>query len=330
MVELHSIKKFRGTNLGIIRLNNLAKTEGIKIKIGDEYVVPVSYDTYGHPIISEQSFNYYRALKAIKERQYESLVPEVKYEEEYFSIGRNCYDSKEAFEKLSKLKEEDQLSELKKILIYRKKAHFIGKELNTYILYGRYAIYKDGHIYMCSYDELSEDYDYETVMDLSEVKNLKLLEEVHIPGAKDRCAICGKKFHINEIKSFSTTENEKGDKVHTDCLKKCTEAVNYQRASRIVDTVYINNPSAEIIREYDKKEGTEKVWYKYHTVQGDVGIRFKKKVIEIRWFGNFKPFNLEILFKDEDVTKRKLEDSKVIHAWSSSDAIKYLMKVEKL
>ena len=32
----------------------------------------------------------------------------------------------------------------------------------------------------------------------------------------------------------------------------------------------------------------------------------------------------------EDVTKRKLEDSKVIHAWSTDDAIKYLMMVKKL
>lgn len=326
MVELHSIKKFRGTNLGIIRLNNLAKTEGIKIKIGDEYVVPVSYDTYGHPIISEQSFNYYRALKAIKERQYESLVPEVKYEEEYFSIGRIHYDSKEAFEKLSKLKEEDQLSELKKILIYRKKAHFIGKELNTYILYGRYAIYKDGHIYMCSYDELSED--CKMIRDMSEVTNLKLLKEVHIPGPKDRCAICGKGFSIKEVKNFAITEDENCNKVHEDCLRKCIEAVNYQIASRIVDSVYLDCPSSEII--YEEENAERRVWYKYHTRQGDLAIRFKTKVIEIKWFGKFRPFNLETLFKDEAVTKKSLADAKIINAWGPDDAIKYLTMVARL
>ena len=68
----------------------------------------------------------------------------------------------------------------------------------------------------------------------------------------------------------------------------------------------------------------------YHTKQGDVALRFKNKVIEIKWCGNFKPFNLEALFKDEDVTKRKLEDSKIIHAWSADDAVRYLMMVKKL
>ena len=79
-----------------------------------------------------------------------------------------------------------------------------------------------------------------------------------------------------------------------------------------------------------KKSKKERTWYLYHTNQGNVAIRFKNKVIEIKWFGNFKPFNLETLFKDEDVTKKKLPDSKVIHAWSMDDAIKYLMMVKKL
>mgnify|MGYP003289893230 FL=1 len=80
---------------------------------------------------------------------------------------------------------------------------------------------------------------------------------------------------------------------------------------------------------YDEEDKKEKVWYLYHTKQGDVAIRFKNKVIEIKWFGNFKPFKLEKLFEDEDVTKRRLEDAKVIHAWSVDDAIRYLSMVKK-
>lgn len=324
MVELHSIKKFRGTNLGILRLNHLADpVKGIKVKIGEEDVLPISYDTYGHPIISEANFTYYQALKAIRERQGESLVPEVEYEQQYFSIKRDVFDSKAGIEKIKSFEEDQQLSELKKILIYRKKAHFIGKELNTFILYGKYALCSDGHIYMCTCTPIGNIED-SIVMELSEVTAFELLHEVHIPGAKDRCAICGKPFTINDVKSFNTTENDKSEKVHEDCLRKCTEAVNYQIASRIIDTVYMEYPSSEIV--YD--DG--KVWYKYHTRQGDVALRFKSKVIEIKWFGNFRPFNLEALFKDEDVTKKRLEDAKIIHAWGPADAIKYLKKVERL
>lgn len=329
--ELHSIKKFRGTNLGILRLNKLADpNKGIKVKLGEQEVLPVSFDTYGHPIISEANFTYYKALKAIKERQGESLVPEVEYVQQYFAIKRSKYDSKEGIEKIKEFPEEEQLAKLKELLICRKRAHFIGKELSTFILYGKYAIHDDGHVYMCSYERIDKSPENKMVMDLSEVTNFQLLDEVHIPGPYDKCAICGKKFNIRNIQNFATTENERSEKVHIECLKNCIEAVNYQTASRIVDTVYLDSPLSEIIREKNEENGKERVWYKYHTRQGDLAIRFKNKVIEIKWFGNFKPFNLEMLFKEEDVTKRKLDDAKVIHAWSTADAIKYLMMVEKL
>lgn len=151
--ELHSIKKFRGSNLGILRLNRIAKTSSIKIHIGKEEIKPIGFDTYGHPIISEKSFTYYRALKALKERSGESLVPEVEYEPSAFCIRRDVYDSKEGIEKIETFPEKEQLKELKRILIHRKLANFNQKELKTYILYGKYALNSDGRVYMCTYDE---------------------------------------------------------------------------------------------------------------------------------------------------------------------------------
>lgn len=319
--ELHSIKKFRGSNLGILRLNHLAKADGMKIKIGDEEVDPISFDTYGHPIISAASFEYYKALKAIKERQGESLVPEVEYQRDNFCIKSMLYDSKEGIEDILDCAEEKQLTRLKDILVNRKKAHFIRANMDTFILYGKYCLYEDGHVYMCNCTPIGNTQD---IMELSEVTNFELLHEVHIPGAKDRCAICGKPFTINDVKSFNTTENENCEKVHAECLRKRTEAVNYQIASKIIDTVYSDSPASEVVYE----DGF--VWYKYHTKQGDLALCFRNKVIEIKWFGKFRPFNLETLFKDEDVTKKKLEDAKVIHAWGPTDAIKYLTMVARL
>ena len=117
--------------------------------------------------------------------------------------------------------------------------------------------------------------------------------------------------------------------MHSECLRKYTEAVNYKKASQIIDSVYQEHTESRIIREWDSEDQRERVWYLYHTKQGDVAIRFKNKVIEIKWFGNFKPFKLGVLFKGEDVTKRKLKDAKVIHAWSVDDAIRYLSIVKK-
>lgn len=369
ITELHSIKEFRGSKLGVLRLNNLANPgKGIVVRFAGKEFLPISFDTYGHPIVSKQCFDYYKALKALKEREGGNLVPEVTYEPQYFVVRRDVYDSKEAFEEIETLSEEEQLKRLKEILICRKKAHFTGKELNTFILYGKYAVYEDGHIYMCTFEEKCEnavknvikdvykkissrmklkgckiDTDLMQkesttfiVKDLSEVEKFELLTdpktgkliEVHIPGEKDRCAICGKKFTIDDVKKIAITENSECAKVHSSCLYDCTIAENYLEASKIIDNVYPGTPESEIIKEY-KEDGKEMVWYKFHTRDGDIGIRFKNKVRELKFFGNFKPFNLELLFKDVDVTKRRLDDAKVIHAWSKEAAIQYLMMVEK-
>lgn len=331
MKERHSIKKFRGGNLGIIRLNHLAYPEEMIVKIGDEEFKPIGYDTYGHPVISEENFAYYKALKSIRERQGESLVPEVEYNSRPFVIKSVVYDSKEGIEEVINAdpNKSSIIKELKKILIFRKQANFCKKELHTFVLYGSYALYSDGHIYMCTYEKKDNSKPDEGVLDLSEIKNFQLKEEIHLPGYEDVCAICGKHFDIDDIKDFSTTEDENCRKVHKNCFQSYIEAVNYQKASKIVDAVYDESPKSEIVKEYDEREGKQKVWYLYHTKQGDLAIRFKNKVIVIKWFGNFKPFNLETLFADEDVTKIKETDSKIIHAWSLDDAIKYMMRVKR-
>jgi len=328
--ELHSIKKFRGGKLGIIRLKKLAYPRNITIQIGDEEFRPIGYDTYGHPIISEENFIYYKALKAIRERQGESLVPVVEYEPQPFCIKRETYDSKEWIEKIEmESDKEAKLKRLKELLINRKRANFNKSELNTFILYGKYALYQDGHVYMCSYERINFEETDSIVLEMSDVANFNLKEEVHIPRHDDVCFICRKNFNIDDIKKLTITEDENCRKAHKRCLIKDIEAKNYQKASKIIDSVYQDFPESEIIREYDEEDNKEKVWYLYHTRQGDVAIRFKNKVIEIKWFGNFKPFKLEKLFEDEEVTKRRLKDAKVIHAWSMDDAIRYLLMVKK-
>lgn len=341
--ELHSIKPFRGGNLGIIRLNFLSYTDCTKITVGDEEFYPIGHDTYGHPIISEKNFAYYRALKAIRERDGESLIAEVEYKPQPFCVRSDIYDSAEGIQKII---DGNSLKEFKKILIYRKQANFYNqvindsekqptfKKMNTFIVFEKYALHSDGHIYMCSYERkvdsiTDQDNLTKDVFDLSAVNNFKLHEEVHLPGEDDVCAICGKHFNMEDVRTFSVVEDQNCKKAHRDCLDKYTVAVEYQEASRIIDMVYREYPKSEIITEHDKKSNKDKVWYLYHTKQGDVAIHFKNKVIEIKWFGNFKPFNLKTLFKDEDVTKKSLKDAKVIHAWSSDDAVKYLTMVKK-
>ena len=231
--ELHSIKRFRGGNLGIIRLNKLAIPRDITIKLGDEEFKPIGYDTYGHPIISEANFIYYKALKSIREREGESLVAEVEYTHAPFAIRRDVYDSVQGIEAAAK-----SLDTLKKLLKYRKQANFIKKELRTFILFGKYVLNNDGHIYACSYQEKDESAEEKIVLDLSEVINFEIYEELHIPSHEDVCAVCGRRFNVDDIKEFAVTEDEDCRKVHKHCLASFVEAVNYQKASQIIDSVY--------------------------------------------------------------------------------------------
>lgn len=348
--EVHTIRKFRGTNLGIIRLNQLAKPDGMKITIGGIEIKPIGYDTYGHPIISASNFKYYQALKSNYNRKEITFLTEVYYEPKVFCVRREIYDSKEAIEKAifeeEKAKREDEytdkeyimkkiaeeqnekLKKLKELLVYRKQAAFLFKPLNYFMLYGRYILASNGHVYSTS--EIPADYiknlDNEDVIELDSriMSEYELTKEVHIPGNKDVCAICGNEFTINDVKEGYITENEQVEKVHCECQRAFSIQTELNVASQIIDAVYEDNPKVNIEREYDLKEQKEKIWYCYKTNQGTISIRFKNKVIVIEWHDNFKPFNMTI-FDGERVTKY----DRGIHAWSKNDAIRYLSMAKK-
>lgn len=315
--ELHSVKPFRKvSNLGIIRLNNLAqpKSDKITIKIGEKRIAPIGFDTYGHPIISETAYTYYKAQKENAERRGESFIAEVEYEIQAFCIKREVYDSVDSIKEALK-----DLKKFKQLLVYRKQARFCGMGLNTFLIYNKYVLYSDGKIYYCvPEEEFSED-----VVQIKENEALTE-QEIHVPDERNVCAICGQPFNMeNDIQNFNFDENKKFEKVHKICLESFTKETNHQLASQIVDAVYNERPKTEIVQEGNI------TWYKYQTNQGKIRIRFKTKVIVIEWYNDFKPFNVLSLFESERVTKYDNEDIRGIHAWSKDDAIQYLSMAKK-
>ena len=324
--ELHSIKPFRGGDLGIIRLDNLAHPDkkSIKITIGGEEFKPIGFDTYGHPIISKENFAYYKALKAIAERKGESLVPVIEYERKPFCIRREEYDSIEGIRKAL-----NKLEDFKKLLIMRKQAAFCKMELDTFAVWGTYVLASDGHIYSLS-EIITNQPSSKKVIHIDETEKLTWKEEVHIPSEEDVCAICGKGFSIRDVSDFEISENEECRKVHKKCMEKSIEAINYAKASKIIDAVYFedNKPTSEIGEIYDSEDDEMKTCYTYKTKQGTISIYFRTKVTVIVWHDNFKPFNMSI-FDNERVTKF----DRGIHAWSIDgsidDAIKYLQMAKK-
>lgn len=321
--EIHTIRNFRGSSLGIIRLNKLAYPDKSKIKItiGGRDVKPIGFDTYGHPIISENNFVYYQALKANADRRADTFLTEVSYEPKPFCVREEIYDSKEAIEKAAN---GGELKKLKDLLIHRKQAAFVKMELHNFLLYGKYVLASNGHIYLA--ENVPEDLliNEETVVEVDETTKISRGKEIHIPSEEDVCAVCGEKFTLKDVEEQLITENGNLEKVHCKCHEQFTTEVNMKKASQIIDAIYDGRPEVEIRKEWDNEDQKEKVWYCYTTRQGTVSIRFKHKVIVIEWHDNFKPFNMSI-FKDERVTKY----DRGIHAWSKDDAIRYLSMAKR-
>ena len=330
ITEIHTIRPFRGRkvmdpnkelgSLGIIRLDQLAYPGDMKIDINGIEINPIAYDTYGHPIVSASNFDYYKALKKNADRRSDTFLTKVTYRPKPFCVKRAIYDSEDAIKKAAIIdeKKERGLKDLKELLIYRKQAAFCELPLNTYLLYGYILLSNDGHIY------LVKGIESESVV--AQIKDEDLIskgEEIHVPEDGDVCAVCGKSFILNDVKEGFVSENEKFEKIHQMCHYNFTLEVNQQKASAIVDSVY-EGPSVKIVKEWDEEDQTEKVWYVYETCQGTIAIRFKRKVIVIKWFDNFKPFNMA-LFEAERVTKF----DRGIHAWSKDDAIRYLEMAKK-
>lgn len=320
--EIHTIRNFRGSNLGIIRLNKLAYPDKSKIKItiGGRDVKPIAFDTYGHPIISESNFVYYKALKANADRRADTFLTEVCYEAKPFCVREEIYDSKEEIEKVIK---GNELKQLKKLLIYRKQAAFLKMQLHSFLLYGKYVLASNGHIYLAENISV-EDIDVNNVVEIPEKDGISYGKEIHVPGEDDVCAVCGEKFTLNDVAEQLVTENNKLEKVHCKCQDQFTTEVKMKEASQIIDAVYDDKPEVEVRKEWDEEDQKEKIWYCYKTNQGTISIRFKNKVIVLEWHNNFKPFSMNI-FKDERVTKY----DRGIHAWSRDDAIRYLSMAKR-
>lgn len=223
--EVKQIDKFRGTNFGLIRLENLAypNRDKMEITIGDKKIYPIGFDSYGFPIISEGSLKYYTEMKEKEERKGKTFSVVVEYEKRPFCLKRSVYDAEDRemleFEtekpSIESLKLKD-LKTLNAVLANRKMAAFLGKELNNFLLYNKYLLGENGKVYEYPSAENHKD----DIVKLKEEIDTSCLKEVHIPSENDFCAICGKTFELEDVKKFDIAEDENCSKVHLQCLNE--------------------------------------------------------------------------------------------------------------
>ena len=320
--EIHNIKPFRNTNLGIIRLDKLANPKNMKIFLGNRQVSPIGYDTYGHPILSEEVLQFYFALKSNSERRNDTFLVKVQYEEANFFIKSHYYDSKEEMVKILNSEPTIKLEKFKEFLIMRKKAAFVGRKLNVIALKFdniSYILAEDGKIYLAEAIETKSE---ETVLTEEDMELYLYEKEIHIPSSEEVCKICGKSFSFEDVENgFIAFEDN--CKAHLQCARDFTEQIQEKKACAIMDAVYLNpKASVKLCRFIDEK-GIERNRFIFTTEHGEISIYFKTKVIVIEWGENYKPFQINI-FDAERVTKYDDQRGRGIHAWGPADAIKYL------
>lgn len=335
------ITNLRGSKLGVIRLSNLAysREEDFKIKIGDLEINPIGFDTYGHPVLSEEQFEIYQNMKAAMERENKTLKVEVSYNEMPFCSKTELFDTVEGIENaIKKSIKEENLKAFKNMLVQRKQFAFTGKLLHEFLIFGKYFLSKKGKVFSVervgykdipAEMELERRPDFRDTISINEIDGIELLQEVHLPNVNERCVICGKELTMTDIANGNIKENDHAEKGHFDCFSIYEQSVNWQKANEIVDAVY-NKAETEIFTEVVDEDGAVKTItrYLYHTADGDISIRIKNKVMEIKWYGKFKPFDFKEIFNSEDVTKKCEGDSKIIHAWSKDKAIEYLLRAK--
>lgn len=329
--EYHSIKPFRGEeDLGIIRLNHLAYPSNMKITIAGREFKPRGFDTYGHPVIGRGVYEYYKSLKKLAEREGESLTAKVEYSIRPFCIKKELYDSFEGIKKVADVcdakdatEERDQVEEFKKMLTRRKQAAFYApeQELNTFVLYDKYVLAPNGHVYWLDSIKYQNSTNSSfTVVSLKKIEKISFHKEVHLPGPKDTCAICGAPFTMEEIEKGSVNEDEKFRKVHKQCYLDSTKAKEYATASEIIDAVYDGKPASEVSVDGGNRK------YLFKTYEGTISISFvlkgENQIFLIEWREDFRPFDMSIIepkFKGKD---------RCVEVWNKHDAIQVLMLIK--
>lgn len=215
------------------------------------------------------------------------------------------------------------------------KLHGYG-ELNEFMIFGCYCLFKNGD--MMAIDEkllgttiYNNDVEsYETFRRNN--KNITLSSPGFvIPKPNTTCPCCGKILTIEDVKN-NPCVFEDGKTFHYSCYRNYRRLLEVDKLTRcLMDIVYKKTDyTFELLPNgyCNQKCCSHIPWILFHTIDGDIIVGWRKRVISIEWQENYKPFNLNSLFAEEDVTKWTDESGKRgIHAWGKEKAYEYLKKV---
>ena len=326
----------KGT-IGHITLDKLAIPETVKVTLLGKPVIPDSFNCYGHPNFTEEQEMLFMFKEEELKRQnggkYTPLETEIVYEERIFDVSRSTFDTARGIEK-SLL----NLSDLNEMLCNRSifcKAHRT-KRLNEFMLFGCFWLDQFGQI--MSVEKKAKGKlrtngdveDYETFR-MNNYEGFILTSGGYsIPSSGSVCPCCGKTFTIDDVKNNPCIYMD-GKFYHDSCwcnYRRLTEVDKFTR--RMMDLLYKSTDyHFELLPNgYWCDDCYSHIpWFLFHTIDGDIIMGWRKRVISIEWQENYKSFDMNKLFGNEDVTKWKKGGKRGIHAWGKEKAYEYLKKV---
>lgn len=323
---------------GHITLDKLAIPESVKVTLLGEPIIPASFDSYGHPNFTEEQEMLYRFKEYEINRFSNSnnilLAAEITYEENFFDVSREIYDSVSGIERSLQ-----SLSDFNEVLLNRVLFHKVSSDvlLDEFILFGRYLLDHFGQIMsvkklgkenLVFHDDVTDFYFFERD---NQPKSFSLTYGNYaIPTAGSVCPCCGKMFTMDDVKNNPCVYID--DKFYHDSCwrnyRKLTEVDKFTH--KLMDLLYKSTDyQFELLPNgYCHEDCCSHVpWFLFHTIDGDIIMGWRKRVISIEWQKNYKPFDMNALFGTEDVTKWDREGNRGIHAWGKEKAYEYLKKV---
>jgi len=136
----------------------------------------------------------------------------------------------------------------------------------------------------------------------------------------DICPHCKQKWTLID---FGKCVRQGEDIYHVECNKYSLYDKVKTEFEYIASNIFSNYTIHAIKNEYGSEEYNGP-WFIISTSEGDIKIGWRKRVIEINWLENFKPFKFD--GEGEEVTKHFNDKVRYIHAYSDSKAIEYLRK----
>ncbi|MBQ8298609.1 MAG: hypothetical protein IJX99_01875 [Clostridia bacterium] len=324
--------------IGHITLSKLAIPETVTVTLLGEQLVPISFNSYGHPNFTEEQERLFtfKHEELIRQNggQYIPLEAEIAYEESSFDIPRNVFDTVDGIK--SSLKDISTLNEMLQNRRIFLKAHEDCK-LNEFILFGNFLLDQFGQVWSIEKSAkgnltfTSDVDDYKTfATNNTDGFKMTLGGEYAIPPEKAFCHCCGKVFTLDDVKNNSCVSID-GKYYHDSCWRNYRKLIEVDKFTRrMMDLLYKNTDySFELLPNgYCHQDCCSHIpWFLFHTIHGDIIMGWRKRVISIEWQENYKPFDMNDLFATENVTKWEKAGKRGIHAWSEEKAYEYLQSV---